>query len=285
MALDAESNLYVTNDKANRVAKFNINGVLINNDFLPGVSRPFDIVIDQAGDIYVCNIGGSETDPDPPIPDPARGIRKYDSDGNFLGTVTNESSCWVFDLTADESTFYFTVSTGVAYCVPETCTIKTVSNGLPGTLGADFASGLVLGWGLRILPDGGVLVSDQVDIKRFDSSGAVIQTYDIPGAPPALGWYSVALDPDGPSFWAGDYSSLPEGGILSRFDLASGALLQQIDVSCSQCLFGLAVFGVVVPVPVFGPHDLAPLLLLAGLVIVGALVLVGRVRSTERRIQ
>jgi hypothetical protein len=83
---------------------------------------------------------------------------------------------------------------------------------------------------LRLLPpgdgSGGLLVThvrrneDQTyfesDIKRLDGSGNVVQTYSVSGAD---FWFSLALDPNGTSFWAGDGFT----GNVYRFNIFTGA--------------------------------------------------------------
>jgi hypothetical protein len=70
---------------------------------------------------------------------------------------------------------------------------------------------------LRVLPDGGALVSSGDVIARLDASGAVVRTYEAPGA---SFWAGLALVGDG-TFWAGSY----ESSAVYRFDLATGAVL------------------------------------------------------------
>lgn len=213
MAFDAAGNLYVTGFSQNVVHVFNTNGVSQGNIISSGLSTPESIVFDQSGNFYVGNLGN--------------GIRKYNSAGTFLGTVINTQVDW-FDLTADQGTFYYT---------QEGSAINTVSNGLPGTPGAAFAGGLSQGFALRILPDGGVLVADNSNVKRFDSSGTQIQTYDLLGVD---SWFALNLDPDGTSFWSGSF----QNDTFYRFNIASGALLDTVATGLGgNNLFGLAVFG------------------------------------------
>ena len=69
---------------------------------------------------------------------------------------------------------------------------------------------------LRVLPDGGVLVTTGQVITRLDASGAQVQTYEVPE--PSL-WAGLDLVGDG-TFWAGNYQS----SNVYRFDLATGAV-------------------------------------------------------------
>jgi hypothetical protein len=71
---------------------------------------------------------------------------------------------------------------------------------------------------LRILPDGGVLVSNGDAIARLAPNGALVRTYRVPGE---YGfWTGLDLAGDG-TFWAGNYGS----SNVYRFDLAGGAVL------------------------------------------------------------
>lgn len=224
-AFDASGNLYVTNFSANRVAVFDNTGVLVNADFVSGLSTPESVVFDQAGNLYVGNLGN--------------GIRKYTSAGAFVGTVINTRVDF-FDLTADQSTFRYGQEGNV---------ILTVSNATPGTPGPNFASGLTQAFAMRVLSDGGLLVADNVNIKRFDAGGNLVQSYDVATVD---GWFALNLDPDGESFWSGSFND----GILRKFDIDDGSVSQTIATGCgSSCLFGVAVFG---EITAGGPGTPAP---------------------------
>ncbi|MFQ5717402.1 MAG: hypothetical protein ACE5GQ_09920 [Nitrospinales bacterium] len=103
----------------------------------------------------------------------------------------------------------------------------------------DFSSGALPpggAFGLRIIPGmGGIVVANGTNIKRLDSMGKTLQTYDVPGE---HFWFSVALDPNGTSFWAGGVAL----GVIVRFNIATGAVEKTI-VTGSAKLFGLCVKG------------------------------------------
>jgi DNA-binding beta-propeller fold protein YncE len=112
---------------------------------------------------------------------------------------------------------------------PDQCTIYYTSEGTSvlrfnvctNSQGTAFATALPgsAAYTLRLLPGGGALVADSETIVRLDASGAVVQQYDDPAATGI--WFSLALDPDGKTFWAGD----PNTGEVAHFDIASGSLL------------------------------------------------------------
>ncbi len=99
-------------------------------------------------------------------------------------------------------------------------------------------------YGLRLLPpgdgSGGLIVANSGDILRLDSFGGAIQTYDSSAEDQ---WFTVALDPDGKSFWS------TSGTRVFKFDIDSGVPTVNFDAggntSFSQTnrIFGLAIVG------------------------------------------
>ena len=81
-------------------------------------------------------------------------------------------------------------------------------------------------YGMRALPpgdgSGGFLIANEVHIDRVDENGRIVQGYDIKDDfsyenGDVNGWFSVAIAPDGRSFWAATRQD------VYRFDIASGA--------------------------------------------------------------
>ena len=211
MAFDAAGNLYVTGFSVGTVAKFDTNGGLVGN-FASGLAVPESIVFDNAGNAYVGTLSG--------------GIVKFDSAGNFLSNAFTDRVDWL-DLAADQTTMLYT---------HEDSHIHTV-NANTGVPGADFAGGLSHAYALRILSDGGVLVADTINVKRFDAAGNLIQTYDIGGED---SWFALNLNPDGTSFWSGNFGS----SNLYEFDIASGANTQFLNTGTgSGTFFGVGIAG------------------------------------------
>jgi hypothetical protein len=122
----------------------------------------------------------------------------------------NQGSFWI-DLAPDGCTLYYT-SWGPNVKRFNVCTGAQRSNfnqaPLPGGEAHD----------LRVLPDGGVLVSSGNVISRLNASGARIQTYSVAGEYPP--WTGLDLVGDG-TFWAGNY----ESSNVYRFELTTGAVL------------------------------------------------------------
>ena len=70
--------------------------------------------------------------------------------------------------------------------------------------------------GLRVLSDGGVLVSSGAVIARLDDAGSLVQVYDVPTREPSY-WVGLDLVPGG-TFWVVDSAS----SNVYQFDLATG---------------------------------------------------------------
>ena len=83
----------------------------------------------------------------------------------------------------------------------------TFSNGFTGN-----------GYSMKILTKGNILVADGETIVRLDSSGKLIQTYDVPAHDY---WYALCLDPDGKSFWCSDFCN----SNVWKFDIETGKQL------------------------------------------------------------
>ncbi|MHB9074249.1 MAG: PEP-CTERM sorting domain-containing protein [Desulfobaccales bacterium] len=222
------NNLLVTNWTASNITKFdNAGTVILPNPFITNdaSSHNESIVFDATGNMYIGQADGT------------RDVIKRDSAGNFLASydvaTQNRGSDWI-ELAADNKTLYYT-SEGTTIFRYDTSTNTQLANFATLSGGTAFA--------LRLLADGTLLVADGVDIKRLDSAGNVIQTYDDLSV---VSWFALNIDPDGTSFWSADYSSSQ----IFQFDIASGAVLDHFNTPSN--ISGLTVFGertVVVPLP------------------------------------
>ncbi len=226
MAFDLAGNLYVTNFSASNITRFDITGAIIApNPFVTNDAGAHNeaIVFDAAGNFYVSQ------------PDGTKDILKYAADGTFLArydaAYDYRGTDWI-DLAADQTTMFYT-SEGRA--------IQRYDVGTDTQL-ADFAvlSGSGNAFALRLLGDGGLLVADGSNIKRLDATGAVIDTYDVTGENT---WFALNLDPNGTSFWSGNYGSAN----FYKFDIATGGmdnfLASKNTGTGGNTLYGLTVAG------------------------------------------
>lgn len=128
----------------------------------------------------------------------------------FMVAEDNQGVFWM-DLAPDACTMFYT-SFGPNVKRFDACAGTQLPDfnlvPLPGGAGQD----------LRVLPDGGVLVSSGAVIARLNASGALIRTYQGPAE--STLWAGLDLVGDG-TFWAGNYYS----SNVYKFDLATGAVL------------------------------------------------------------
>jgi PKD repeat protein len=208
MGFDAYENLYTTNFTADTVSRFNGSNTLMGT-FGSGYNcKPESIVFDRSGNAYVGETGCSHA------------ILKFDAYGNLEAAYSvateQEGSDWI-DLAADQCTIFYT-SQGSSVLRYNVCNKQQMPT---------FATGLSTGLGVKILPDGSVLVADKQDVVRFDSAGRKIMTYNASGE---NCFASVALDSDNASFWAADYCTsdvvefnINSGNEVSKFNSGTPA--------------------------------------------------------------
>ncbi len=224
MATDSAGNLYVTNFSLALVSRFTGPGVPHNHTVhfnTDPASSVESILFDRQGNIYVGQADGT------------RDILKFDAAGNLLQrydvATEDRGSDWI-DLAADQQTMYYTSegNTVKRFDVANNVQLSDFSTALPGSIA----------YALRLLPEGGMLVADTEVIVRLDSTGSVVQAYDAPGEDT---WFALNLDPDGTSFWSGNFGT----SNFYKFDIQTGALLAGPFNTGTGAftLFGLAVFG------------------------------------------
>lgn len=194
---------------------------------LNGGSSAESVVFASSGDFYVGHAG------------PNKQIQRYNAAGTFqqsyAAAIESTGTDWL-ELAKDQKTMFYT-SEGkfvkrfdVTGAGSQLTDFNTVA--LPGTKA----------FALRLLPpfdgSGGLLVADTESIKRLDATGAVIQTYDVAGED---SWFSLNLDPNGTSFWAGNYDS----SNFYRFNIATGVVeVGPINTgTSSNTVFGICVKG------------------------------------------
>lgn len=204
-AFDSTYHLFTTNISNAKVLRYKIDHA---HGVLPGSATggAGSVVFADNGDFYVGSPVGEGF------------IRKFDHAGVLLATypaaVENGGSNWI-DLTADGKTILYTSAGRLIkrYDVFNNAQLLDFVN-LGNAGGSKFRL-----FALRLLPDpdGGLLVADKGNIKRLNSLGAVVKTYD---AQSQNDWRSLNLDPNNSSFWAGDATS----GRFYRFNIATGAI-------------------------------------------------------------
>ena len=209
MAFDAPGNLYVARWRAdplgltgNTVERYNTLGLPTGASGRGYDCDPHTLAFDASGTAYVgqagCRGGILKFLPGQlsPIELPAAG--------------ENQGVFWM-DLAGDGCTLFYT-SMGPNVKRFDGCAGLQLPDfnlePLPGGLTHD----------LRVMPDGGVLVSSGAVIARLDASGALVETYQ--GPPENTLWAGLDLAGDG-TFWAGNYYS----SNVYRFDLATGAVI------------------------------------------------------------
>ena len=189
---------------------------------------PEGIALDKYGNFYVGSQGYDT-------------LLKYNAMGTLLDSFSLSRNHDHIDLAADQKTLFYANQGDTIYRydleneseLPNFATVPSVS----GTT-QDLAK-------LRLLPpgdgSGGLLVASYSDIKRLDADGNIIQTYDAPPGNLSRRWYSLILDQDGCSFWAGDLNNAE----LYRFGIESGEIeVGPIDAGVGQTRFaGLCQLG------------------------------------------
>lgn len=211
MAFDSAGNLYVTMGfEGNAVAVFDNGGNFINTFGSGYDGHPESIVVDSSGNVYVGQPDGSHL------------ILKFDLTGTplqqFSVNTETRGSDWL-DLASDLCTMFYT-SEGKHVKKFDVCANQQLpdlnTTALPGTVA----------YAHRLLSNGDTLVADTEQIVRLDDTGAVVQTYTVPGN---VFFFALNIDPDGKSFWSADRTT----GNVFKFDIASGNILLQFNATSS----------------------------------------------------
>jgi outer membrane protein assembly factor BamB len=223
MSFDAAGNLYVTHfcegapyvhacTTGNGVEVFDPTAIPLGS-FGRGYScNPYSIRFDASGNAYV---GQLDCEGD---------ILRFDAAGNPLAAydVATEpdadwrGSGWI-DLAADECTVLYT-SGGRNVKQFDVCANAQLPDFTTVALPDPTAKAL------RVLPDGGVLLTNVSVIVRLNAAGEVEQIYDVPGEPDAWGWLDLVGDG---TFWVSNYGS----SNVYRLDIVSGMVLGGFNVN------------------------------------------------------
>ena len=209
MAFDRSGNLYVTRwcidaqcETGNAVEMFSVLGHSMGQVGADFNCNPHTIVIQPDNTTYVGQSGCRRT--------LVKFVPNQTSPTEFVVAEEGLGAFWM-DLAPDGCTMFYT-SAAANVKRYDVCT----GTQLPDFNVAPMPGGITQD--LRVLPDGGVLVSSGQVIARLDSTGALIQTYEVPGEG-AL-WAGLDILSDG-TFWAGNYFS----SNVHKFKLADGTRL------------------------------------------------------------
>ena len=226
MAFDTAHRLYVTSYNTGQIFRFDTSGTLLG-PFGPGnLGLVESLVFDAAGNLYAAR-------------DDNGLVTKLDSHGAVVATysvqVENRGSS-VIALSADQCTLFYT-SEGTHVKRFNVCT---------NTQLADFA---VLpsqpAYFVALRANGELLAADSSLVARVSAAGSTVQVYDSAGED---SWFALSLDPNGSSFWAGDFLT----GDIYKFNIVTGAIEVGPFPTCgTACMFGIAAF------PVRPPTDVA----------------------------
>lgn len=224
MCFDTRDRLYATNWTASSISVFSRQAALLYFPWGSGyASHPESCIFDADGDVYVGQADGGAQ------------VLKFDANGQLLATYSpsreGRGTDWV-DLASDQCTLYYT-SEGPSVRRFDVCLNQQL---------ADFSGPLPSSpcYAMRIRPNREVLAACSANVVRLDPDGGVLQTY--PGQQYPLQpsfFFALNLDPDGTSFWTGDYAT----GQIYRIDIQSGTLIKSFPSNQNTTLAGLTIFG------------------------------------------
>ena len=215
MAFDAAHRLYVTSYSTGQIFRFDTSGTLLGEFGPGGLGSVESLVFDAAGNLYAARDDNGQ-------------VTKLNSLGAVVATysvqVENRGSS-VIALSADQCTLFYT-SEGVRVKRFNVCT---------NTQLADFT---VLpsqpAYFVALRANGELLAADSTLVARVNAAGSTVQVYDSAGED---SWFALSLDPNGSSFWAGDFIT----GDIYRFNIATGAIEVGPFPTCgTACMFGIA---------------------------------------------
>jgi streptogramin lyase len=230
-AFDSAGNFYVTDPFSNAVTKFDSNGnVVAPNPFFTSTQPTESILFASNGHAFVGGPNGNQ-------------LTEYSGSGgpihSYTLAVQNRGTDWI-DLRANQTTFVYTSEGNkIKQFDLVAGQLADLAVTLPGTAA----------YALRIIPTGAdagdILVADSSSIKRIDPTGTtILQSYTDP-SDANTNWFALNLDPDGTSFWSGDFST----GRLTEFNIATGAVEQSTLTCGSSCLYGVSVVGEITSSP------------------------------------
>jgi len=229
ICFDAAGNLYTTDPYAQgmtiqQMSKFDSSGTLKQASWAgPFAGSPRDCLQAKDGSIWT-------------IEDyPQASLQQWTTAGTLLASYSSPrvGGEW-FDLNPDQCVFDITAGNAISrFNVCTNSYLPDLATNLPG--GGCNA--------IRIRADGTILVACNEYVNLVDAAGTVLKSYPRADLPDSSGrLYALSLDPDGTSFWTGDFYYL---GSIYRIDIATGNLITHFSstVDVPNILGGLAVAG------------------------------------------
>ncbi len=206
MCFDGIGNLYATDFDFGTLSLFDNSGALVAGTWgLPfgSGSGPESCVVDAAGDVYVGQADGN------------RDVLKFSPTGaplqSYNVAIEDRGSDFI-DMAADQKTLYYT-SEDIHIKRYNVSTIFQQS---------DFATSPFRCYALRIRANGEVIAACGPVVIRFSATGTILNQYGISGISTN---FALDLDPDGTTFWAGDFGN----GKVARVDISTGAIVSQFN--------------------------------------------------------
>ena len=228
--------MYSMNFSDQSISKFDGAGKLVESRWatIPGAIE--SCVFDKDGNLYVGEDGDS-----------GGVLVKVSPSGQVEQTFapeTDNSGVDQIDLAEDQCTLYYT-SEGSGIRRYDVCRDQQLS---------DFATGIGNNcYGLRIRPNGEVLVACDVTVYRVRQDGTVIQSYSPEGVTTSVGGlFALNLDNDDKHFFTATYQE----GRVWRVDIDSGEGTQTPYLQTTiagDSIGGLAIFGEITVARPLGP--------------------------------
>lgn len=212
-AQDAEGNIVATNENMNAVLVLDRTlQLLAQYDVGSPRTLPHFVAFDRDGTFYVGHTGNTFNGPcvNDSGPSPSTGgtagIGHYAADGSFIDVIdadVEEGGTSSGDLSRDRSTLYYG-SVG-----RQIKRVRTFDGGQLADLITFGDSGTVRG--MKVLPNGDLLVADEATIKRVSASGSLLQTITVVDQ---ADWGTIALGPTGEDyFWSANTGTNEGAGI------------------------------------------------------------------------
>lgn len=219
---DSQFNFYGTNLTTQRVTELNADtGSLVQTISVGGTS-PESLLFSASGNLYFASANAAVQQFDPALPPASDGSISYPGSATTLSFTSNTD--WI-DLARDQKTFYYT---------GDSTTLNKFTLGGATTTLASFSDPA---YAVRLLPplDGtDLLVANTSAITRISSGKATSYTLR-----QQKNLRFLAIDPDGVSFWAGDWAT----GLIFQLSLKNGSVIQSLDTGAKKSMGGICVKG------------------------------------------